>query len=98
MSRPNKCCYRNKYSTSRSNIFHAGYRREEETGMCYTGRSVQYVLACACSQLDKKPEVGRYAINDMGSVYVHYNPKTGKNEQTPNKLKEGDTSDGTNGK
>lgn len=27
-----------------------------------------------------------YPTNDLGSVYTHYNPKTGKNEPTPNVL------------
>lgn len=30
----------------------------------------------------------RYEMNDLKSVYSHYNPKTGKNEITENKLPE----------
>lgn len=30
----------------------------------------------------------RYVMNDLKSVYSHYNPKTGKNEITENKLPE----------
>ena len=28
----------------------------------------------------------KYPMNDLGSVYTHYNPKTGKNEPTENKI------------
>lgn len=27
-----------------------------------------------------------YPMNDLNSVYTHYNPKTGKNEPTENKI------------
>lgn len=30
----------------------------------------------------------RYALNDLGSVYTHYDPKLGINVPTENKLKE----------
>lgn len=94
-------CYQMYSNDNRSNIFQRTAKALEETGICYTDEAVQLVLASACSLLtDKKdrPKVVRYPLTDMGSVYVHYNPKTGKNEPTPNILKKGDTSDGTNGK
>lgn len=92
---PKKSCYQYKYSNNtKSNVLTT---RREETGIRYTECAVQRVLACACS-LDKEKPLVKYAMNDMDSVYTHYDPKSGKNVQTPNKLKKGDTSDGTNGK
>lgn len=42
----------------------------------------------------KKPSFSRelkprYAMNDLGSVYTHYDPATGKNVATENLLKGG---------
>lgn len=37
------------------------------------------------SESGNKP---KYPMNDMVSVYTHYNPKIGRNEPTENKLKE----------
>ena len=36
----------------------------------------------------------RYVMNDLKSVYSHYNPKTGRNEITENKLPERSVDDG----
>ena len=38
------------------------------------------------NKLDKKP---RYYMNDLNSVYTHWDPKTGKNVPTENKISEG---------
>lgn len=35
----------------------------------------------------------KYAMNDMNAVYTHYNPATGKNEPTENKLPEKEDKD-----
>lgn len=93
----NNGCYVS-HSSNRSNIFLAV--RPEETGLRCGAEVSQCDLAEVYSRLPKEDQpVVRYAMNDMGSVYVHYNPNTGRNEATPNTIKtEGDTSDGHNGK
>ena len=44
--------------------------------------------------ITNKPKRIRYKMNDLGSVYIHYDPKTGRNIATENKL----TGDENNGK
>jgi len=36
--------------------------------------------------LDNKPKKPRYAKNDLGSVYTHYDPELRRNVPTPNIL------------
>ena len=45
--------------------------------------------------LEQKYNTPRYAMNDMGSVYTHYDATLGKNVQTENKLKGGKAKNGT---
>ena len=40
----------------------------------------------------------KYPMNDMGSVYTHYDPKLGKNVPTKNIIKGGKTKNGTSSK
>lgn len=48
---------------------------------------------CICFYNDNTNN-NRYEMNDLKSVYSHYNPKTGKNEITENKLPERSVDDG----
>lgn len=43
--------------------------------------------------ITNKPKKVRYKMNDLDSVYVHYDAKTGRNVPTENKLK-GDDNNG----
>lgn len=43
--------------------------------------------------ITNKPKKVRYKMNDLGSVYTHYDAKTGRNVPTENKLK-GDDDNG----
>lgn len=39
--------------------------------------------------MNNKYLIGQYKMSDIKSVYTHYNPKTGKNEPTENKINKG---------
>lgn len=46
----------------------------------------------------KKPRKPSYPMNDLGSVYTHWDPKKCKNVPTENKLPKGvDNKDGSDG-
>lgn len=48
--------------------------------------------------MSNNPYSRPFPTNDLGSVYTHYNPKTGRNEQTPNVLPNKSKEDKKNGK